>query len=89
MAIMMSNRTTSVIDTLNGFVESIRGDRACVTLRGYDGTEFDGVCEARELQDEGITEQQPFLCQTVRMPDGTTKVRFRSVKKNPDGTSLR
>jgi hypothetical protein len=69
-----------VLETLRGFVESIRGDSASVTLRGFDGTEFNGVCEARELQEAGIAEQQPFLCQTVRMPDETIQVRF---KKRP------
>lgn len=58
-----------VIEQFRGFVDSIDGDNALITLTSDTGETLHGVYPATALTDLGITERRSFSLATVQADD--------------------
>jgi hypothetical protein len=74
--------TRTVLESFDGYVDSIDGDTAYVTLESREnGDVLYGEYSASELLAKGIREQTRFLCETVKGGDGG-RVHFAPLPKN-------
>ncbi len=75
------SQAKTVLESFDGYVDSIDGDTAYVTLESREnGDVFYGEYSASELLAMGIREQTRFLCETVKGGDGG-RVRFVPLPK--------
>jgi|GEM_PF-6823420 len=72
----------TVLEAFDGYVDSIDGDTAYVTLESrLNGDVLYGEYSAQELLAKGIREQTSFLCETVK-GGGAGRVHFAPLPKN-------
>ena len=72
----------TVLESFNGYVDSIDGDTAYVTLESLqNGDVLYGEYSAQELLSKGIREQTRFRCETVK-GGGAGRVHFAPLPKN-------
>ncbi len=72
----------TVLESFDGYVDSIYGDTAYVTLESRsNGEVLYGEYSAQELLSKGIHEQTRFLCETVK-GGGAGRVHFAPLPKN-------
>lgn len=72
----------TVLESFDGYVDSIDGDTAYVTLVSRsNGDVLYGEYSAQELLSRGIQEQTRFLCETVK-GGGAGRVHFAPLPKN-------
>lgn len=70
-----------VLEHFDGYVDSIEGGIAFVTLKSREhGDELIGKYSANLLNDKGIREQNRFVCRTLRVGN-TTRVEIEAVAK--------
>ena len=73
---MAVSQAETVLESFEGYVDSVEGDTAYVTLESREhGDVLYGEYSASELLGKGISEQSRFLCQTVK-EDGATRIDF-------------
>jgi hypothetical protein len=60
----------TVLETFDGYVDSVHDETAFVTLISEHGEPLDGQYPARELHAMGIGEGSRFRCRTVKTGDG-------------------
>ena len=73
--------TRTVLETFDGYVDSIEGESAYVTLESRDnGDVLYGEFPASDLLGKQISEQTRFLCETVKTDNGS-RIDFRALPK--------
>jgi hypothetical protein len=71
----------TVLETFDGYVDSIEGENAYVTLESREnGDVLYGEFPASELLGKNISEQTSFLCETVKTINGS-RIEFRALPK--------
>ena len=73
--------TRTVLETFDGYVDSIEGESAYVTLESRDtGDVLYGEFPTSDLLGKKIAEQTRFLCETVKTENGS-RIDFRALPK--------
>ena len=73
--------TRTVLETFDGYVDSIEGESANVTLESREtGDVLYGEFPASDLLGKKISEQTRFLCETVKTDNGS-RIDFRALPK--------